>query len=349
MGRKGRSEVKTIDTQAASAFRRGRVLIAAVLLLCAAALFAAPPAAQAATQNAGGYSITVTGCKASMQALTAYRIASWENGGLVLDESLAQAKEDTGIDVTTFDRNTDAATLRKAATTYAGYVSEQASHLKSYQATVSNGTAVFQNVEPGMYVIPETTATEGTTKYEQSPLLIPVPSSDENGNLISNVTVAAKTSATKTKAHKQKYMVQKLWDDSSATGKRPASITVCLYNGTALDRKVTLDAQNNWTYRWSGTGNWTVKEESVPNGYTTSTKTSVGTKDGAQTTTFQITNTTSSNNNGGGNSGGNSGGFLPKTGDYLPILGLILIAIGAGIVVAALSRRRHAKKHGGNE
>jgi hypothetical protein len=337
--------VKTIDRQAASAFRRGRVLIAAVLLLCAATLFAAPPAAQAATQNAGSYSITVTGCNTSVQTLTAYRIASWENGGLVLDESLAQAKEDTGIDVTTFDRDTDAATLRKAATTYAGYVAEQASHLKSYQATVSNGTAAFQNVEPGMYVIPETTATKGNTKYDQSPLLIPVPSPDENGNLISNVTVAAKTSATKTKTHEQKYMMQKLWDDSSATGTRPASITVCLYNGTALDRKVTLDAQNNWTYRWSGKSNWTVKEDSVPDGYTTSTKTSVSTKDGMQTTTFQITNKAKDTNT----HGGTPGGFLPKTGDYLPILGLILIAIGAGIVVAALGRCRHAKKHGGNE
>ena len=50
-----------------------------------------------------------------------------------------------------------------------------------------------------------------------------------------------------------------------------------MYNGGAPVDKVTLSAQNNWTYSWTGldgNGSWSVLETGIPKGYTPSYSTS---------------------------------------------------------------------------
>jgi len=63
--------------------------------------------------------------------------------------------------------------------------------------------------------------------------------------------------------------VTKVW---KPTNKHPDSVTVQLYrDGEPYGSPITLDAENNWTYRWTGldrNNTWTVDEPNVPDGYT---------------------------------------------------------------------------------
>lgn len=72
--------------------------------------------------------------------------------------------------------------------------------------------------------------------------------------------------------------VKKVWSNDSAS-ERPDSVTVTLYNGTAVYDTVKLSKENNWTYHWNDLsvyGNWQVKETNIPKGYTPSYKVSDG-------------------------------------------------------------------------
>lgn len=71
--------------------------------------------------------------------------------------------------------------------------------------------------------------------------------------------------------------VKKVWSDQNdKRGIRPSSVTVTLYNGNKAVDKVTLSAENNWTYTWEeldGDGDWSVLETGIPNAYTPSYRT----------------------------------------------------------------------------
>ena len=72
--------------------------------------------------------------------------------------------------------------------------------------------------------------------------------------------------------------VTKAWSDNNdQDGIRPSGVQVQLYNGiTAVGEPVTLNTGNSWTYTWSNLPkynngqqiNYTVREVSVPDGYT---------------------------------------------------------------------------------
>lgn len=74
-----------------------------------------------------------------------------------------------------------------------------------------------------------------------------------------------------TEAKTTDYTVTKVWDDQEDTvGIRPENIVVhLLQNGEPYDNlSVTLNAENNWTYTWTGLpvvgGAYSVREETVP-------------------------------------------------------------------------------------
>ncbi len=72
----------------------------------------------------------------------------------------------------------------------------------------------------------------------------------------------------------EKLTVQKVWsDDNDKRGIRPDLVIVTLYNGDKAVDKVTLGAENNWTYTWNeldGDGDWSVIETGIPKDYTPS-------------------------------------------------------------------------------
>lgn len=96
------------------------------------------------------------------------------------------------------------------------------------------------------------------------------------------------------KTEKTSVSVEKKWkDQDNKDGSRPSSVSVQLYaNGVASGSTVTLDAANSWKYTWSGLDKnasgkaitYTVKETSVPHGYTS-------TISGDMASGFTVTNT----------------------------------------------------------
>ena len=129
----------------------------------------------------------------------------------------------------------------------------------------------------------------------------------------------------------------KVWQDANnADGLRPASVTVQLYaNGTATGTAVTLNAANNWTYTWTGlavsengsTITYTVKETSVPTGYTASYS-------GDALTGFTITNTHAAQPP------------IVPTGDGSRPIVWVACMLGAAVAlcgVTAVTRRRRAR------
>ena len=96
------------------------------------------------------------------------------------------------------------------------------------------------------------------------------------------------------KTEKTSVSVEKKWkDQDNKDGSRPSSVSVQLYaNGKASGDPVTLDAANSWKHTWSGLDKnasgkaitYTVKETSVPHGYTS-------TISGDMASGFTVTNT----------------------------------------------------------
>ena len=96
------------------------------------------------------------------------------------------------------------------------------------------------------------------------------------------------------KTEKTSVSVEKKWkDQDNKDGVRPSSVSVQLYaNGKASGDPVTLDAANSWKHTWSGLDKnasgkaitYTVKETSVPHGYTS-------TISGDMASGFTVTNT----------------------------------------------------------
>ena len=156
---------------------------------------------------------------------------------------------------------------------------------------------------------------------------------DEDGNVTGYTVEVTNTHETGTR----EISVTKVWQDANnADGLRPASVTVQLYaNGTATGTAVTLNAANNWTYTWTGlavsengsTITYTVKETSVPTGYTASYS-------GDALTGFTITNTHAAQPP------------IVPTGDGSRPIVWVACMLGAAVAlcgVTAVTRRRRAR------
>ena len=307
--------------------------------LAFAALTCFGTAQQAQADEGGGQgSITFTDCKAPGQVFTVYQIAQRNgDGNFVFDAAWQNAAADSGIDVSGFNRSTKASTLKRAAETFAGYAAKNASSATKRTATVEGGRAYFGNLDAGMYLVLANPATVGNTTYYLQPYLISIPGENQDGSVTNNVSVAA-DKVTKTGKKVSANRVQKLWNDGGSST-RPSSVAVQIYNGDKLYRQVELNAGNNWTYEWKGTGDWRVCEAGVPDGYRCSISKTVDASKAKPILTFHITNKKSSDN-GGSQPISGGGSTLPLTGDWLPVLAVVLIAVGAGLVIVALARRR---------
>ncbi len=99
-----------------------------------------------------------------------------------------------------------------------------------------------------------------------------------------NVTTITNTSKTPTPEPpgNTELTVRKVWNTKKAS--HPDKVTVTLYDGNTAVETVTLNAENDWSYKWTelrDDGNWQVRETNVPRNYAPS----YATKDGVVTVT----------------------------------------------------------------
>ncbi len=341
------SEMKLGKYSAETRARHGLAALAsAIVSMIAAMLIGAVPAMAAQVVHVDApCSITFTECQAQGQEFHAYRVASMNSDGtLAAVDALQPAVAETGMDPASISSQTDAATLRTYATTYAGYVAANPSGFEGGSATASGGSAAITGLKPGLYLLVADTTTVGDVTYTSSPYLIAVPEMNSDGTYMYERTVVA-NKVTPSKAKKYENRIVKLWKDPSASS-RPAEVKVQIYDGSKLYQEVTLNAGNNWTYTWEGKGTWFVHEVyNSASGYrasvsaTTNTVSSEGsgTADAqstdTQTTVFQVTNT-STTPGGGTPSTHHSRTSVPKTGDASTwLIPVVLLCVGGASVL----------------
>ncbi len=158
--------------------------------------------------------------------------------------------------------------MRKVASTLASYVAQDQDDLTPYatETADSSGTAVFSDLPFGLYIaIADDVKTEGKTVLT-APVLAFIPATAEDGSAIYDLQADVKK---ETRTDQKQISVCKIWSgDTEKT--RPKSIEVnLLQDGKVIDT-VTLNADNNWQYKWSDLKaghTYKVTEKSVPSGY----------------------------------------------------------------------------------
>ena len=131
-------------------------------------------------------------------------------------------------------------------------------------------------LDPGLYLVMGKTMTQGYYTFTPKAFLVALPTLDTETDTwqydasgTNKVSIQYNPPSTST----QTITVRKEWlEEDGADVERPASIRVqLLRNGLNYGGAVTLNAGNNWTYSWLNlptTGDWTVAEVDVPEGYT---------------------------------------------------------------------------------
>ncbi len=140
------------------------------------------------------------------------------------------------------------------------------------------GNARFTNLTPGLYLF----APVNMDKVSFSVGMVMLPNLNQDGSWSYDVVVHPKPftdhgshntpeESDEEESEKVKYSVTKVWKDKGNEDKRPVIVAVDIFRNGILNRSVTLDDSNSWTYSWEAEKDgamWTVMEINMPKGYT---------------------------------------------------------------------------------
>lgn len=122
--------------------------------------------------------------------------------------------------------------------------------------TDENGAAVFDALEPGLYLLSGQSACMNRQIYTPSPMLIVLPTASEAEPELTRSPELAD------------YSVQIVWDDEKMPEQRPKSLPVQLMcDGKAYGRPVLLSEEQDWRHTWSSLPTahyWALAERAVP-------------------------------------------------------------------------------------
>lgn len=156
--------------------------------------------------------------------------------------------------------------------TLASYVVADSLVPTATATTDANGVAAFADVEVGLYLVSGIVVgyiDDGTVHYDD--FLISVPGLDDEDNWIYDIDSVPKPVYHEPVYDEIEYSVIKLWKDAGYEDKRPASITVDIYEDDELFESIELSAENEWSFSWIALDDgsvWRVVERDVPEKYT---------------------------------------------------------------------------------
>ena len=183
-----------------------------------------------------------------------------ENGGYTPTDSFADHPVD--YDVTTDEE------LYILAATLEGYVFFSKEEPIYSGRTDENGVFSFTTEEKGMYLVIGEQTLVGDIFYTAESFIICLPSADEDGNAISDVSVNAKFNATHINASPITRKAVKIWNDDKDIGVRPVTISVYLLKNGEIYDSVVLGKDNNWSHTWRNldpTARWNLVELPIEN------------------------------------------------------------------------------------
>ncbi len=160
---------------------------------------------------------------------------------------------------------------RNIASTLSAYIDADAISPSYTCFTDSNGTAVFTNIVPGMYLTlgVRSEAPEKVVIFETFITLVPYP--NDNGDHDYDVVAYPKSESYIPEKEDVEYRVMKLWSDSGNEDKRPSHVTVDVFKDGIYQFSQTLSSKNYWEFRWTAPddgSNWQAVERDVPDNYT---------------------------------------------------------------------------------
>ena len=171
-------------------FQRISVLILALMLLCGMSItaFAAADSPSLDWSMSGNSSITVemkddSGSAVTDGTLTLYQVALLEQDDGNVVYTLTDAFSASGVSLDDVSENSSS-----LASELSGYVAENSS-ITGTAVKNTSGTVVFEGLELGLYLIVQTTQSEGY--YTVNPFVVSVPL-DEDGSWIYNVDASPK-------------------------------------------------------------------------------------------------------------------------------------------------------------
>jgi len=163
----------------------------------------------------------------------------------------------------------DNALWADAVTMVQSHVASEGISPASTAVTDKDGTAVFDGIPVGLYLITgQPFTSEAHDVYTPQAFLVMLPDRTAEGKWVYEVDSVPKY---ETSDELIDVSVTKRWDGDSERD-RPESITVTLYCDDTEYETVTFGKTENWTYQWTALSAkhlWTVSELKV-NGYTTS-------------------------------------------------------------------------------
>lgn len=201
-----------------------------------------------------------------------------------LDSNGVLIGEFAGCDVEIGDLY-DSEELGRLADTLYSFVLRDKITAELSEATNLFGTASFNIPEEGVYLISGTPVNVDGVLYTPKPALVRIPYVSELGELVTDVVAEFKYDRRVITEDTVERSVIKVWDDDDAP-LRPTEITVQLLRNGDIFETVTLTAQTDWQYSWTGLDpgfDWQIAEADVPEGYNVSIT--------LDDTTFIVTNT----------------------------------------------------------
>lgn len=278
------------------------------LLLLAAMLLTLLPVFALAAEQTGSitYSYVVPGA-----AFRLYLVGKAENGTITLTGDFAEDPVDPESD--------------GAAMTLAGFAFRDGRTPAAEAVTDDNGTVRFENLPEGVYLLVGQRAVTEKYTYTPQPVLLVLPTTLD-GSPVWDIRVNGKYDQTENQ-EKTSVSVLKIWEDDENTDARPNEILVQLLRDGQVFDTVKLNRENNWNHTWTeldGTRDWTVVEQTVPDGYRVSIS--------GNGTGFVVTNTYTGPKE-------PEKPHLPQTGQLWWPVGLLAVA-GLVLIVVGLIRRR---------
>lgn len=214
--------------------------------------------------------------------------------------------------------------LEAGAQTLASYVSAGTDR-PDFTAAVSGEKAVFTSIPTGLYLI--TFSLPENCGYRAGAILQSLPYKFSGNHYELDINIDMKLEPVELPPESG-YKVMKVWKGDSDSV-RPASITVTIYKNGKEYSEVELNSSNNWEYSWADAtdAEYSVKENSVPKGYTVSiTHTQ---------TTFTVVNTYGKKTPPPGGNTPSKGKTIVKTGDDSPLMQWALVLCLSGFVLVA--------------
>lgn len=141
------------------------------------------------------------------------------------------------------------------------------------------GCALFELLDPGVYLIASDDFVRDGVRYTSSPILVYLPYLDDDGGPSYSAEVEAKFTGrpvpVKPSDKTVTRRVLKSWDDDGHESERPRSVEADLLRDGKRYDTVELNRSNSWRHTWEGLSadhEWSVVERDVPDGYRTYTE-----------------------------------------------------------------------------